>query len=189
MADIHLSHISFSYEKKTVFSDFSLTLPQGKITVLMGESGKGKTTLLRILAGLETIRTGAAENVPSEVSVVFQEDRLAETFSVLTNVLLVQKKPDEKKAREALEDLGLSDVLNAPVSTLSGGMKRRVALARAVLFPSALLLCDEAFKGLDGETKRKAAAFLLKEQRGRTVLFITHDKEDADLLHAPVVTV
>ena len=92
-----------------------------------------------------------------------------------------------EKIEATLSSLGLADSLNAPVSTLSGGMRRRVSLARALLFDAPFLLFDEPFKGLDEKTRLVAIEAVKAERRGRTLLFVTHDKEEAALLDAEIL--
>ena len=176
--DILLEHVSKRFGEKQVLRDVSLRFPGGKITCLMGPSGCGKTTLLRLLAGLVRPDSGKISGVPEKVSMVFQEERLCEDFSVLTNVLLVAPERREN-AKALLEMLGLGGELDAPVRTLSGGMKRRVAIARALNYSSGLLLLDEAFKGLDENARRVAMDVVRQEAQGRTVLSVTHDPEEA----------
>lgn len=176
--DIQLEHVSKRFGEKQALRDVTLRIPEGKVTCLMGPSGGGKTTLLRLLAGLIAPDSGRVTGVPERVAMVFQEDRLCEDFSALANVVLVSPERAEQ-AKALLERLGLGNELNAPVRTLSGGMKRRVAIARALLFDADLILLDEAFKGLDAEARRTAMNVVRQETKGRTVLSVTHDREEA----------
>lgn len=183
---ITLSRISKRFDDKDVLHDVSLQLSPG-ITCLMGASGVGKTTLLRILTGLEMPDSGAVEDLPRRIAMVFQEDRLTETLTVRGNLKLsLGKRYDEKKAAQMLESLLLPDILPQTVSALSGGMKRRVALCRALLFDAELIVLDEPFKGLDEDTKR-AAMDVLKGYANRHVLIVTHDEDEARYLGARVV--
>lgn len=182
-----LLHISKRFDEKTVLDDFSLDLQPG-LTCLMGASGAGKTTLLRILLGLETPDSGAAEGLPQRVAVMFQEDRLEETMTVRANLhLSLGKRYDEALAQELLGKLLLSDVLSQRVSALSGGMKRRVALCRALMFDAPLVVLDEPFKGLDDATKKAAMEAVRAHCAGRTALIVTHDEDEAAYLGARVV--
>lgn len=178
MNDIQLHHISKAFDGKQVLQDVNLTLPAGKRTCIMGPSGCGKTTLLHILCGLTAPDQGTVENRPERISMVFQENRLCEDFSALENVRMVARNQEEK-ARELLQKLGLEEDLFKRVSSLSGGMKRRVAIARALLFDAPLLVMDEPFKGLDEETKEAVMQTVMAETAGKTLLFITHDEEEA----------
>ena len=118
--------------------------------MLMGPSGIGKTTLLLLLLGLVSPDSGEITGLPEKVSVIFQEDRLCEDFSALSNVAMVLPRGGEETASALLKALGLEEAMRQPVHTLSGGMKRRVAIARGLAADSPLLLMDEPFKGLDG---------------------------------------
>lgn len=179
--------ISKSYGELAVLSHFSLFVPPSGRCCLMSPSGSGKTTLFRILLGLETPDSGKI-SVPSRIGTVFQENRLIERLSPVENVRLVL--PPSPKAEclgsisAALSEILPVSSLSRPVYTLSGGMKRRCAVARAVLFPSDALIMDEPFAGLDGETKRQVISFILKRQKNRPLLLSTHSREDAALLGA-----
>lgn len=183
--DLTVSHLSTSFGDHPVLQDFSVRFPEGQITCIRGPSGCGKTTLFNLLLGHIVPDAGEIAGMPERVSVVFQEDRLCEDFSALSNLrFALGRKVPAEQLTAALSELGLDGGDRRPVRTWSGGMKRRVALARAVLFESDLLLLDEPFKGLDEESRRQAAEFLLRRRAGRTVLCITHDDVDARLLGA-----
>lgn len=184
---IKLSNISKRFGEKEVLRDVSLSLRRG-ITCLMGASGAGKTTLLRILTGLEMPDAGAVEGLPRRIAMVFQEDRLTENLTVRGNLkLALGKRWNEEKAQALLDALQLPDVLPLSVSALSGGMKRRVALCRALLYDAELLVLDEPFKGLDEDTRRAAMDVLKTHCEGRTALVVTHDEDEAAYLEASVV--
>lgn len=186
---IRLMHISKRFEEKQVLKDFSLEIPTG-ITCLMGASGAGKTTLLRILLGLEKPDTGSVENMPARAAVVFQEDRLQESMTVRGNLKLsLGKHYDEEKAAALLSDLLLTDMMNEPASALSGGMKRRVALCRALLYDAELLVLDEPFKGLDEQTRRTVMDVMQRYTQEKKVLLVTHDEAEGRYLGARVVTI
>lgn len=178
MSDILLKDLSKAFDGKQVLDHFSLTLPQGQCTCIMGPSGCGKTTLLNILCGLQKPDSGTLQNLPDQIGVVFQENRLCEPFSALENVRMVAPEQTEK-AKDILCRLGLKDSLHQPVSSLSGGMKRRVAIARALCYDAALLVMDEPFKGLDEETKETVMNTVQAMTEGKTLLLITHDEQEA----------
>lgn len=189
MMDLVLQNISKRFDGKTVLKNVSLVFPAGQCTCLMGPSGCGKTTLLRIILGLETPDSGTITGRPARVSTVFQENRLFEAFSALANVAAVCPKSVSRAAiAEHLTQLGLGESLHKPVRTLSGGMKRRVAVARAVLAPGPLLVLDEPFTGLDRDTKETVLAYLKRHTQGRTLLFVTHDPAERDALAQHTVT-
>ncbi|MBQ1521943.1 MAG: ATP-binding cassette domain-containing protein, partial [Erysipelotrichaceae bacterium] len=141
---MRISNLDFSYDNKQIFHDYSLELSDG-ITCLMGASGKGKTTLLKLMAGLLKPDNGTVDIDDRKVSFMFQEDRLLPWLNVRDNVLLVTGR--EKETDELLQELGIDG--NLKISELSGGMARRVALARCLMFESDVLLMDEPFKGMD----------------------------------------
>lgn len=188
MKDIVLDRVSFAYESQPVLRDLSLTLPVGRITCLMGPSGCGKTTLFRLLCGSIAPLSGTITGIPDRISAVFQEDRLCEDFSALSNLrFAVGSRPEKSELVALLDSLGLEGASPAPVRTFSGGMKRRVAIARALAAEGDLLLLDEPFKGLDEESRAAAAEILLARTAGKTVFVITHDPAEAELLSAPVL--
>ncbi|MBR2414609.1 MAG: ATP-binding cassette domain-containing protein [Clostridia bacterium] len=174
--NIIITDLCKAYGEKQVLQNFNAVLEEGKTTALMGASGIGKTTLANILLGLEQPDSGTITGLPDHKSAVFQEDRLSENYSALTNVQTVCKN---KIAKEMLCRLGLEKDLKTQVRSLSGGMKRRVALARALCAEYDFLVLDEPFKGLDEQTKENTMLAVKEMTRGKTVLLITHDKEEA----------
>lgn len=167
--------VSKSYGDKTVLQDFSAVYKHGEIYYLTSPSGSGKTTLLRLLCGLEKTDRGMIRITKAEeafFSMVFQEDRLCMDYSALKNVEMVTG--DRKKAEEALCLLLEEDAIDKPCSQLSGGMKRRVALVRAMEAESDCVLLDEPFTGMDTETKDRAEAYIRDRQQGRIVIMATH---------------
>lgn len=188
MNDIIVRRLWKAYGDKQVLADFSARIPAGQITCLMGPSGCGKTTLLRILLGLETADAGTIENVPALKSVVFQENRLFEDFSALSNCgVVIPGRQNKQTIVALLSALGLTDSLEKPVRSLSGGMKRRVAIARALLAPGELLIMDEPFSGLDENTKHTVLTCVKDHVKGKTILFITHDPAERDFLADQVI--
>lgn len=194
--DIKIEHLGFRYGEREVFTDFSMDVPGGAILCLMGESGCGKTTLLRLLSGRLTACAGRISGTHGQrISMVFQEDRLCEDFSAKVNVKLGCCRgcyPNHAPVSEAavlahLDAVGLSDMSDKRVSELSGGMKRRVAIARAVLSDSDLLLMDEPFTGLDAATKQQVIRYVLREKGGRTLLAVTHDAGEAAALGGTII--
>jgi NitT/TauT family transport system ATP-binding protein len=189
MTCVELKNIYKAYgtPPKPVLENVSLTLRPG-ITCLMGPSGAGKTTLAYILAGLVTpdsgIITGRGDK---KIAFAFQEDRLLESETALANVLLVM--PNAKKhapqAQRLLTQAGLSGAVNKKAAELSGGMKRRVALCRALITGRGVLILDEPFKGLDEETKPAVMQMVRQYADGdgdTIVLCITHDPAEAETL-------
>jgi len=171
VCDIVLEGLDKSFGEQKVISGLEAVYRAGELTYLRGPSGSGKTTLLRILAGL-TEADGGKIAVPDTVSVMFQEDRLCEDYSAVKNVELVCG--DRRKAGEALSLLLEQEALKKPCLYLSGGMRRRVALVRAMEADSALVLLDEPFTGMDVETRARAEDYIRGRQRGRTLIIATH---------------
>lgn len=185
---IKLSHISVSFGTQQVLQDYNLTMETGQRYLLMAPSGAGKTTILRILAGLSRADSGMAAGIPARIGMVFQEDRLCEAYDAVSNIMLGMSGQRVKREqivqmveREAAQILP-KDCLHKPVKELSGGMRRRVVLLRAVLSSSELLLLDEPFSGLDEENRVRSADYLLSHLNGRTLLVTTHREEDVKLL-------
>ena len=165
------------FGEKTLFEDLDLTLAEP--AVLWAPSGWGKTTLLRILMGLEVPDSGTVQGV-GRVGAVFQEDRLCPQLTVLENVLLAAGRKKEREARDLLARLGLGESLAVPAAELSGGMRRRCALARALCAESDLLMLDEPFKGLDKANRRAAMDTVRAVSDDKTVLLVTHDAAEAE---------
>ena len=179
--DLVISHVYKDFGRGPVLRDVSLTVRQGETVCLMGPSGLGKTTLLRCVAGLERPESGSITGVPERLGYVFQEDRLCGVFSAVANVRLATGRAlPEAEILRHLEELGLAGSARRPVSQLSGGMRRRVAIARAVCAGPRLLLLDEAFKGLDEQCRRDTVAYIRRHTPGASLL--THDPEEAALL-------
>lgn len=181
---MELKHISKSFGEKAVLRDLSYAFPVG-ITCVLGPSGCGKTTLLRILSGLEAPTAGEILGLEGKkISAVFQEDRLFENLTAEKNVLLTARHGFTRADAQALlASLGLNDGA-ARVRTMSGGMRRRVAVARALAADFDLLLLDEPCTGLDGETRENVLRIIRSACAGKTAVCVTHDPEDIARLGA-----
>lgn len=180
MKDITVLHLDKSFGEKVVLRDFNAVFEAGKVTNIMGGSGCGKTTLLNILMGLEKADGGTVAGMPERIATVFQEYRLCEDFSAVSNVRLAAgKRVKTPEIERHLSMLGLGDSLYKPVRELSGGMKQRVAIVRAVLYDGDVLFLDEAFKGLDQETLNATIDYILVHTQGKTVIHVTHEKKEA----------
>ena len=188
--DVTTENLSVSFGEKQVLRALSLTFPAGSCTAVMGPSGCGKTTLLRVLMGLEKTYTGCVSGVPEKRSAVFQEDRLQDFYSALMNLRLTLPGVKSDALLRELALLGLTeDDARKPAQSLSGGMKRRVALARAMLADSDIVFLDEPFKGLDDEARQQTADYILRHRGAAAILCVTHDREDAAALGgADIVT-
>lgn len=191
---IELRHITKSYDGLPVLTDISMTFRDGGCYCLMSPSGSGKTTLMRIMMGLETPDKGTVAITPggktAAISAVFQEDRLCESFSPMDNVMMcVGRSLKASRVRWEMGKLLPEECLNRPVSTLSGGMKRRVAVLRALLTPSDILIMDEPFTGMDEELKRSVIAYIREKQDGRILILSTHQEEDVALIGGELVRI
>lgn len=189
MKDIIFNNFSFSYLDKEIYKNFNAVFLGGKINVVLGASGVGKTTLLNALTGLSGF-DGEIENMPKNVSYIFQSDRLVKTISVEKNLDFVLKNaiPDKTARKNAIYDMAklleISDVLKRLPTEISGGQAQRVQMARAFLCPSEVMLLDEPFKGLDVSLKTRLIKKFLElwGRDGRTVVLVTHDVYDALLM-------
>lgn len=186
---LSFERVDFGYPQSAmVLRKFSLALPARGVVCLVGPSGCGKTTALRLLAGLETPLAGAVRGRRGlTVSMVFQEDRLLPWESVSDNAITNRQPQHRAQALSWLQALGLGDHLNARVADLSGGMRRRVALARAMAAPHDVFLLDEPFTGLDEPTWRSAAERIVAASRNRLVVMTTHLIQQAEAMGADVI--
>ena len=189
-AMIELVGICKAYGDKRVLEGLDLILAEGEITALMGASGRGKTTVLRILMGLERADSGEILGMEDvRVSAVFQEDRLLERLTAEGNLRFVAEREEQLREIPALlSELGLGGETEA-AATFSGGMKRRLAIARALLADYDLLVLDEPFRGLDEGTKAIAMETVRRRSAGKTVLLVTHDEDEAKALAKKVIRI
>ena len=175
---MNVAHLYKRFGDKVVLEDVSLTVPDGAVVCLMAPSGRGKTTLLRCIAGLEMPDSGTVTGVPERLGFVFQEDRLCPQLDAVENVRLVTGRAMSRPDIEAhLRELGLADCLDQRAAELSGGQRRRVSIARALAKNPKLLLCDEPTGALDYKTGKQVLGLLQETCRktGRTVIVITHN--------------
>ena len=186
--DIGIRNITKLYGEKTVFKDLNLKIESGKITCIMAPSGAGKTTLLRMMMGLEKPDRGSIVGLSEKrFSAVFQEERLCEDMTAIGNIRLVNPSLTAEQIRNELQRLGMYDCENQPVSELSGGMRRRVSILRALLAEYDVLFMDEPFKGLDSTLKKDVITSVMEKTVGKTVIVVTHDRSEADLLRAEII--
>lgn len=188
--DITVNHITKSYQGKKVLENVSMKFLSNKITCIMGTSGVGKTTLLHILMGLIKPDEGSIEGLEGKtISAVFQEDRLCEAFDAITNVrMVIGNKKSTREICDEFRQVSLESYEGKQVSQLSGGMKRRVAIVRAVMMEADLYIMDEPFKGLDEELKRQVILYVKEKLKGKTVIIVTHEKSEVELLSAVLST-
>jgi NitT/TauT family transport system permease protein len=188
---ITLRGITKRFGSHTVLDNLDLDLPAGRVTAVTGANGSGKTTLTRILLGLISPEAGTIGGLDgARRAAVFQEDRLCDQLSAVGNVRLVVGRGVALAAvRAELGRVGLSaDRLDRPVRELSGGQRRRVALARALAVGADVIVLDEPFTGLDAEAKNQALRYVRERCLARTTVLVTHDPVEAAALDARVVT-
>ncbi len=187
--EIKITNLTKSFGDNNVINNFSEVFPDGLTTCVMGESGCGKTTLLKILDGTLEYDGGevtSLENVKK--SVVFQNDRLIDTHTVHRNVRLLCEKAQKNDILFALGEVGLSgDVLYEKISNLSGGMKRRISIICAILFNGDVYLFDEPTKGLDDNNKKNVLDYIRNNTKGKTVIWVTHDKDEANYVGDKII--
>ena len=183
---VQLSGFSRGFQGKNVLDAIDLDIPSGQFVALLGESGCGKTTLLRALAGLDAhAQSAGVARVQGNVSVLFQDSRLLPWLSVIDNLTLGLTYGQATAAAQALmNDVGLGDKAQAWPATLSGGQKQRAALARSLLREPHVLLADEPFGALDALTRTRMHLLLrrLVERVRPTVILVTHDVDESLLL-------
>ena len=184
---MRIENLCKAYGEQVVLDHLTLSIDHG-VTCLMAPSGSGKTTLLRILLGLETADSGTLSDLPNRWGVLFQENRLLERLTAMENLYFaIGPALDEASARALLTRLGLGEEGEKPVRDYSGGMKRRLALARALLAPSDALALDEPFTGLDEENKAVCMELIRETAKAKPVLLVTHDSGDAEGLNADII--
>lgn len=194
---IDLSNVCFSYNKgvdEELINDLSLHIPAGDRVCIMAPSGTGKTTLLNLItgglkpdSGIVSFEVDTGDGV--SISMVFQENRLCSEYTAAYNIALGLKRGCRKTdlIQSHLEQLGMGESIFADVKELSGGMKRRVAIVRAVMSPSRVLILDEPFASLDEELKDRTAEYIIENLNGRTLVVVSHDEKDAERLNARIL--
>ncbi len=181
MSGVTIKNLSVAYGDKRIFDDFNIEFQDGKISVVLGGSGVGKTTLLNAVASLCEY-SGEISGTQEGLSFIFQKDRLIPSISVYKNLDLIlrAKISNKHERREKIENmlklLEVFDQIKKLPTELSGGQIQRVAMARAFLYPAPVLLMDEPFKALDTALKsRLLEQFVeLNEKEKKTVIFVTH---------------
>jgi NitT/TauT family transport system ATP-binding protein len=185
--DIVIKNLNKSYGEKTIFKNFEITFKEKEVNTIVGKSGCGKTTLLKIISGMENKDGGEIEGADlGSISYIFQEDRLIDWLTVEENIEFVLKndynKQDVKKICEKyLKMVGIEEYRNFYPQKLSGGLRQRVNIARALSKPSKLIIMDEPFKSIDIINKMDIMSSFksIISREKRTVLFVTHDIEES----------
>ena len=181
---IRIEALTKKFGDQLLFDGVNLEIKQGSITALIGGSGSGKTTLLRMICGLDKDYSGHICGVPDKISFLFQEDRLLPWYNVKRNIEFALKDVMEKEQMESavsqiIKDVQLDGHETKLPSELSGGMQRRVAMARAFCYPANLLLMDEPFKGFDLKLNLELISLFQKlyVNSGKTVILVAHETE------------
>ena len=181
--DVRIEGLRKSFGDLDVLHGVTFTLSAGGVYCLMAPSGSGKTTLFKVLLGLDAADAGVVTGIaPGQIAAMFQEERLCEALTPVENVLLVCPRGTRRaRVRSLLSRILPKDSLDRPVSQLSGGMRRRVSLARAVAYPSRMLLLDEPFGALDAKVRKELRQGLreIHDETGLTTVFVTHDQDEA----------
>ncbi len=188
-----LENITICYNDLVVLDNLTLNLPNTGIVCFFAPSGSGKTTLLRLVSGLLKPISGKVIGFEGKkFATVFQEDRLIESMTVEENISLVLKKENSTLVQSYLNELNLKDWGSSYPNELSGGMQRRVAIARAFAYAAenrgkVVFLLDEPLKGLDEQTADKVMNFMKEHSKNELVLFVTHDRKQAEKISDKII--
>lgn len=182
---IEIKELTKSYGSHIVLDHLNYEIQDGQKVYITGPSGCGKTTFLNILMGLESyegIITGLQDK---RMSAVFQEDRLCENLSASRNIRLplgkltsTQKNTETERIQKDMADIGLSGCMDMTVNQMSGGMKRRVSILRALHAHSDIIFFDEPLRGLDTDNRAFTLKKIQEYIQGKTVFWVTHDEQD-----------
>ena len=183
---LEFQNVCFAYGKKQVLTDLSFILSDGEILAVMGESGCGKSTLLQLVAGFLKPKSGIILNQACKISYAFQEPRLFPWLTVTENLRAVLSDKDTADSRiaDALDAVSLSDAAHLYPDELSGGMKSRASLARALAYGGDLYLLDEPFAALNEELRAELSIKIRERirQSGASAILVTHQRVDAELM-------
>lgn len=194
---IEIQSLTLAYDENLILSDCNLRLNEGEILVILGPSGCGKTTLLRAIAGFVKPDSGSMQLngrsldhlQPEErnIGMLFQRPVLFPHKDVLGNILFAYRKKKDRKMKEVneiMQDMGIYQMKNQAIETLSGGEAQRVVLARALLTNPELLLLDEPLSSLDLNVRRQLASEIRATLKSKNIaaIHVTHDHEEAEII-------
>jgi len=172
---INVDKLTVKYGEKEVLKEFSCEITKGDVNIVTGKSGSGKTTFLNVIMGLNKDYSGSILGLEDKkISSVFQEDRLIDDMSVLKNLTIVNN--DIERITEAMIAFDMDSSINEKVFELSGGMKRRIAIIRALIIEFDILILDEPFVGIDKLTLEKVIEYIKKVCEGKTIIIASHDE-------------
>lgn len=179
---VELINIDVSFNSKVILDHLNLHFDNNKVTCLFGISGCGKTTILNLIANLIEPHNGKVCGTQGlKTAYVFQDDRLIPNISILENILAVCKNKESQveKAKGLLSEMGLSSDYNKKPFEMSGGMNKRVNIARAIMYNADILLLDEPFAALDDTTKSNIMDIIKRECKDKIIALVTHSKDEA----------
>ena len=189
-----IKNLTVQFEEKVVYKDFSIEIPDNKITCILGASGCGKTTLLNVISDSINF-SGEVEKTSNKISYIFQNPTILPHLTVEKNLdfilknVFLDKKVRVEKIDEILKKVELFEVKNKYPYSLSGGMAQRLSVARGFVYPADIMLLDEPFKGLDISLKKRIIQLFIELYKNvnRTVIIVTHDIDEAILLADHIV--
>lgn len=184
---IRIENLTADYKGTIIFENLNFKLPERGCVCFFGPSGSGKTTLLQIIAGLKKPLVGTVSMDHPKIAYVFQENRLIPWLTALENVSIVSET--KEIAARWLEKVGLGNDTEKFPPQLSGGMKQRVNIARALAFDAPVIMLDEPFKGLDDTIKSKIIDILNEQKKDRLLILVTHDRDDVRLLADQIIDI
>ena len=186
---ISFRNVSVKYDDKYIISDLSLDFPEKGAVCLFAPSGSGKTTILRLLSGLLKPSSGRISGLQGKkLALLFQENRLLPQLSALENLKLILPKERQHEALLWLEKMGLADSAHKTPLQMSGGMNRRLAIARTLAYGGDVYLLDEPFQGLDEATLRQTMAVVREAVADSLLILVTHRREEAEELCSRIIT-
>lgn len=185
MIKVEIKNLVKSYDGKVILDNVNLKIEKGETVCIFGPSGQGKTTLLNIIAGLVCQDCGTITNNNCNISYVFQEDRLLNWSTARENIMLSARNIEA--AEQFIKIAGIEDCLNMYPEQMSGGMKRRTAIARAVAYDGDIFLLDEPFNAIDEKRAKRIAEYMKKLMKDKVCILVTHNLKEAEWFEAKKV--
>ena len=187
--NIIVKNLTKYYDEELIFNKYNCEFKTNEYNIIMGSSGIGKTTLLHILMGIDNDYTGQIINIPKSISPIFQENRLLEDFTVYTNLKIVNDSIKEDEIDVELSRMGLEGIEKKKIRELSGGMKRRITILRAIMKNSEIYIFDEPFKELDESTYYIILKYIEEKLTNKTVILSTHRKEEIEFFNGNLISI